>query len=127
MTEFNRTFNEWFNLVNTYQDGIKVCEKRAAEMIDQYMLDFFDDRGIKFELFDNKWDTINRYHLQDLPYPKFKPNHAPAYHINPFSLIITFRWWKKKNNKETKILWDPREETLEDLYDQKLKKVFKLI
>ena len=127
MTEFNRTFNEWFNLVNTYQDGIKVCEKRAADMIDQYMLDFFDDRGIKFELFDNKWDTINRYHLQDLPYPKFKPNHAPAYHINPFSLIVTFRWWKEKNNKETKILWDPREETLEDLYDQKLKKVFKLI
>jgi len=127
MTKFERTFNEWFNLLNAHLDGIKFCEDKGKEIINQHLLDFFDDKGIKFELFDNQWDPFNRYHLPELPYPEFKQNHAPAYHINPYSLIVTFRWWKKKNNKETKILWDPREETLEDLYDQKLKKVFNLI
>jgi len=127
MTEFKRTLEEWFNLLNEHKKAIAVCEIKAGDIIDDYILEFFEAKGLKFELVNNKWDPINRYHLPQLPYPDFKSNHAPTYYIHPYTLLVTFKWWKNKNSNPTKVVWDPREETIKDLYDKKLKKVFKLI
>lgn len=127
MTENNRTFDEWFNKIAAHHQAIDVCERKVKEIIDQYLLEFFRDRDVKFKLIDNKWDPINRYVLPEGTYPNFKHNHSPMYNINPYTLEVTFQWWKEKNNKGNKIVWNPREETILNLYNKKLKKVFKLI
>lgn len=127
MTEYIRTFDEWFNKIEAHYKAIEVCENKAKEIVDEFLLEFFLDKGFEFKLIDNKWDPINRYVLPDKEYPEFKPNHSPMYYIDPYTLTVTFKWWKFKNRAGTKVVWDPREETIQTLYDKKLKKVFNLI
>jgi hypothetical protein len=133
---------EQFGYIKSMQNEIAVIEKDVRINFEENVLNFFKDKGFEFEKVKvNTYgfpEPTKDYQLKNDIRPAFAHEfgvnkegkysyYPPTFRINAWDFIIRFDWWKSGNRYETKVYWHPDQITLEDFYNKKLKKVFKLL
>ena len=132
---------QYFACIKSKRNEIEKLEQMIRKDFEKNIIDFFKEKGYVFTAIDNKYDPINRYLPEGNPYHNNKNfkvmgvvrdtgeeyTSVPKFDINPWEFIIKFVWWKASNGSPTKVYWHPEVESLEDFYNKRLKKIFKLI
>lgn len=132
---------EQFAYIKSMKDEISVIEKDIRINFEKNILNFFKDKGYLFERISDKTSPVHYYTTTKKESEHFcqindragdnstyeKEYFLPFFRVLSWDFNVRFSWWKSTNQHETQVYWHPDEMSLEEFYEKKLKKVFKLI
>jgi len=131
-----------FGVIRSKKDDIYALERDIRTTFDENIIQFFKEKGFNFEKqkVTNYGfpETTTNYVLENKGQPNFahlfsgRKNdeysyRAPSFKILSWSMNVKFEWWKSGNQSMTSAYWHPDEMSLEEFYEKKLKRTFKLI
>jgi hypothetical protein len=135
--------NELFARIKSMKDEIAVIEKDVRIDFEINVLNFFYDKGFEFEKLKRETygfpEPFIDYELKNNIQPAFAHDfgvpfkekkytyYPPCFRINAGVFTVKFKWWKETNTNWTDVYWHPDQITLEEFYEKKLKRTFKLI
>lgn len=122
-------------------------EKYIHTVFADEIFKFFVDKGFPFEEYQSFYSPDVRYfrtvkreselfgHKSYQAAPAYvtpvlktyTKMNFPTFEVKRNTLKVYFHWQKVVNRNYTEVWWNPEKETLEEFYERKLKKVFKLL
>ena len=130
---------EQFSYIKSMKDEIAIIKIDVQINFEKNVLNFFKNKGFQFEKCEAETygypPTFQDYELKNKVRPAFAHDfgnniytyYPPTFRINGWNFVVRFDSWKDTNTNWTKVYWHPDEITLEEFYEKKLKKTFKLL